>query len=69
MKARFTSAPVPAALDAIREILEENERFTQNYTVETILELLQVCLTATNFRFLDRHYELVDGLAMDHLRR
>ena len=66
VKSLFTSVPVPSALDAIQETLDENAGFVEScgITTKTILELLRVCLATTSFRFRNRHYELADGLAM-----
>ena len=66
VKSLFTSVPVQAAMDAIRSLLEADQSFEERnkIKVRTVLKLLHVCLVTTNFRFLDKHYELVDGLAM-----
>ena len=66
VKPLFTSVPVPAALDAVREIVEEDADFATKNGIEsgTAMELLRVCLTTTSFQFQARHYELADGLAM-----
>ena len=71
VKSLFTSVPVPEALDAVREIVEEDADFATKNGIEsgTAMELLRVCLTTTSFQFQARHYELADGLGVTRARK
>ena len=66
VKLLFPSVPVPAAPDAIRDIVQKDNGFARKHSIErdTALELLRISLVTTSLRFQDQHYELVDGLAI-----
>ena len=66
VKSLFTSVSVQAAMDAIRSLLEADQTFEERnkIKVRSVLKLLHLCLVTTNFRFLNKHYELVDRIAM-----
>ena len=66
VKSLFTSVPVDDAISAIREIVSLDEDFEQRscISVDTLEEMLRICLVSTNFQFRDEYYELTDGLAM-----
>ena len=66
VKSLFTSVPVPAAMQAVKEVLLEDSSFEERNKIapDTVLEMLNVCLNSTDFNFKEHHYKLQDGLAM-----
>ena len=66
VKSLFTSVPVRDAIAVIGEIIQADEDFENRtkITSTTLVELLEICLSSTSFRFRGEHYEHTDGLTM-----
>ena len=66
VKSLYTLVPIEGAIVAIREILEPDANFEThaNISVETLIEMVRICLGTTSFQFRDDHFELTDGSAM-----
>ena len=62
----FTSVPIDAALNIIRNLLgkEDNLNDRTLLSVQNIIELLGFCLHNTYFSFQNKFYEQVEGVAM-----
>ena len=62
----FTSVPIADATNVIKQLIQEDEDFSTrtNLKPESLLDLLQLCLTRTSFQFRETHYEPTDGLPM-----
>ena len=66
IKSLFTSVPIADATNVIKQLIQKDEDFSTrtNLKPESLLDLLQLCLTTTSFQFRETHYELTDGLPM-----
>ena len=66
MKSLFTSVPAKEATTAILETITSDSTFCERTKLapRTLIALLNLCLTATNFKFRNEYYELTNGLAM-----
>ena len=66
VKSLFTSVPVDDAMLAIREVLEADDDFEarEEVSVDTVMEMIKICLVTTSFQFRGKYYEQTDGLAM-----
>ena len=66
VKSLFTSVPVDGAITAIKNTIEADVFFERDngISVETMLNMVRICLSTTDFQFKNRHYKLTDGLAM-----
>ena len=65
-KSLFTSVPIDDAYTVIEEFVRADTGVKERTGMEAnaVLKLLKLCMSITNFRFRDRHYELTDGLPM-----
>ena len=66
VKSLFTSVPAKEATTAILETITSDSTFCERTKLapRTLIALLNLCLTATNFKFLNEYYELTNGLAI-----
>ena len=66
VSALFTSVPVDAALNIIKDLLEKDHILKERtvMAVSDIILLLEFCLKNTYFSFQDQFYEQVEGAAM-----
>jgi hypothetical protein len=62
----FTNVPVEEVLQVIRKRLSTNHSFPERSTlqVEDVMELLDICLTATYFQFEDKFYQQKEGMEL-----
>ena len=66
VRSLFTSMPVKDALLAVKRRLDDVEKLQERcgFASGTVLRLLELCLSTTNFKFREKFFELKDGLAM-----
>ena len=66
VKSLFTNVPVNESLAICEKRLREDESLQDRteMSVETIIKLLNFCLTSTTFVFKGQHYQQLDGVAM-----
>ena len=69
VKALFTSVPIQPAINIIKKLWEEDKEHWQRTTmsVNNITCLLEFCLKSTYFTFQGKHYEQLEGAAVDSL--
>ena len=62
----FTNVPVDEAVEIVRRRLQEDEFLDERcpLPVDTIVDLLELCLKSTYFLFHGQFYQQVDGVAM-----
>jgi hypothetical protein len=62
----FTTTPTDGALSLLRKKLECDDKLKSrtNHTVDTLMELVSVCITNTYFQFGDNYYIQRTGMAM-----
>ena len=55
VKSLYTSVPIEGAIVAIRQILDTDANFEThaNISVETLIEMVRICLGTTRFQFRD----------------
>ena len=66
VKSLFTSVPVDEALKAVEKRLAADSDLEDRsgFSCDTVMSMLNLCLSARQFQFRGKHYELSDGLAM-----
>ena len=66
VKSLFTNVPVNESIDVCERRLREDGSLQERteLSVETIIQLLRLCLTSTSFIYGGKHYQQIDGLAM-----
>ena len=66
VKSLFTNVPIDKAAEATHDLLRTDNHLDErtNLKIESIMTLLNLCLTTTSFQFREQHYELTDGLPM-----
>ena len=67
--ALFTSVPIDAALNIIKDLFEQDDTLSNRtvLSVQNIIEPLGFCLHNTYFYFQNKFYEQVEGAAMGSL--
>jgi hypothetical protein len=62
----FTTTPFDEALSVVRSRLEEDQELKQRtaHSVDTIMELVTVCINNTYFQYGDPYYKQVRGVAI-----
>ena len=66
VKSLFTSIPVNETIEICRERLEKDETLEERtkMDVPTIIQLLRLCVNSTSFRYDNKHYRQLEGVAM-----
>lgn len=62
----FTRVPVNHTITYIRKRLEDDRSWMKrsNYTLEELIEIIQICTQTTTFKFRDHKYQQENGLPM-----
>ena len=66
IKSLFTNVPVKETTHVIENILRNDKSLHErtDLKISSIMELINLCITTTSFRFRGKSYELTDGLPM-----